>query len=104
MDPRGGSHGVLPVSLHGEEGLLEAWALCRPDHSRSLLVINKADHPQSVAVHGMKASVVSMYGSRQYRWMEDGRNGHPLKNLPPDSSACNGGFVTLPAFTLAVLR
>ena len=104
MDPRGGSHGVLPVSLHGEVGLLEAWALCRPDHSRSLLLINKADHPQSVMVHGMKASVVSMYGSRQYRWMEDRRNGHPLKNLPPDSSACNGGFVTLPAFTLAVLR
>jgi F5/8 type C domain len=104
MDPRGGSHGVLPVSLHGDAGLLEAWALCRPDHSRSLLLINKSDHPVSVAVHGMESSMVSIYDSWQYRWLEDGRSGHPVKNLPPVNSPCVGDSVTLPAFTLAVIR
>lgn len=104
MDPRGGIHGVLPVSFHGDTDLLQGWALRRPDRSRSLLLINKAGHPVTIALHGMKASVVSMYGPEQYRWLEDGRSGHPAKNLPPVTSACAGGSVTLPAFTLAVLR
>lgn len=104
MDPRGGNHSVLPVSFHGDTDLLEGWALLRPDQSRSLLLINKADHPVTIALHGIKASVVSMYGSEQYRWLEAGRSGHPAKNLPPVTSSCVGGSVTLPAFTLAVLR
>jgi hypothetical protein len=104
MDPRGGDHSVLPVSFHGDTDLLEGWALLRPDQSRSLLLINKAGHPVTIALHGMKASVVSMYGSEQYRWLEGGRSGHPAKNMPPVTSSCVGGSVTLPAFTLAVLR
>jgi hypothetical protein len=104
MDPRGGNHSVLPVSFHGDTDPLEGWALLRPDQSRSLLLINKADHPVTIALHGIKASVVSMYGSEQYRWLEAGRSGHPAKNLPPVTSSCVGGSVTLPAFTLAVLR
>jgi hypothetical protein len=104
MDPRGGSHGVLPVSLRGGSALLEAWAIRRPDGSSSLLLINKADHPETVAVRGMKASVVSLYGSGQYRWRADGPRGHPLRNLPPVTSPCIGGSVNLPAYTLAVIH
>jgi hypothetical protein len=104
MDPHGGSHGVLPVSLRGGSDLLEAWALRRPDGASSLLLINKADHPVTVAVHGMKPSVSSLYGSGQYRWLEAGRKGHPVVNLPPATSRCIGDSVTLPAFTLAVIR
>lgn len=104
MDLRGGNHSVLPVSFHGDTDLLEGWALLRPDRSRSLLLINKADHPVTIALHGIKASVVSMYGSEQYRWLEAGRSGYPAKNLLPVTSSCVGGSVTLPAFTLAVLR
>ena len=104
IDPRGGSHGVLPVCLRGGDGLIDAWAIHRPDGASSLLLINKADHPVSISVHGMQVTLVSMYGSEQYRWLEDGRSGHPAKNLPPVTSSCVGGSVTLPAFTLAVLR
>ena len=104
MDPRGGSHGVLPVSLRGGSGLLEAWALRRPDGASSLLLINKADHPVTVAVHGMKPSVSSVYGFGQYGWLPDGPKGHPVRNLLPVSSVCNGDSVTLPAFTLAVIH
>jgi len=85
-------------------GFLEAWAIRRPDGASSLLLINKADHPVTVVVHGMKASVVSLYGSGQYLWQTDGPKGHPSRNLPPATSPCIGDAVTLPAFTLAVIR
>jgi len=104
MDPRGGNHGVLPIAVHGGSGLLEGWAICRPDRSRALLMINKADHPVTVAVHGMKSSLVSLYGSRQYRWLADGPKGHPVRNEAPVTSPCLANSVTIPAFTLAVLR
>jgi len=104
MDPRGGNHGVLPIAVHGGSGLLEGWAICRPDRSRALLMINKADHPVTVAVHGMKSSLVSLYGSRQYRWLADGPKGHPVRNAAPVTSPCLANSVTIPAFTLAVLR
>jgi F5/8 type C domain len=104
MDPRGGNHGVLPISVHGCSGLMEGWAICRPDRSRALLMINKADHPVTVAVHGMRSSLVSLYGSRQYRWLADGPRGHPVRNAAPVTSPCLSNSVTIPAFTLAVLR
>ena len=104
MDPQGGNHDVLPVSLRGGSDLLEAWAIRRPDGTNSLLLINKAVHPVTVSVHGMKASVMNVYGSCQYRWMEAGRNGYPVRNLLPAASPCIGNSVTLPAFTLAVIH
>lgn len=104
MDPRGGRHGVLPVSLHGKSDLLEAWAIRRPDGASSLLLINKAEHPVTVAIHGMRPSVSNVYGSDRYRWLEAGRDGHPVLNLPPATSPFIGDSITLPAFTLAVIR
>jgi hypothetical protein len=105
MDPKGGAHDVLPVRLQGGEAAsLSAFALRRPNGKVSLLVINKADYPVTVAVHGMRLSVMNVYGSGQYRWLEVGRNGHPIRNLPPATSSCVRGSVRLPAFSLAVIR
>ena len=104
MDPRGGSHGVLPVALRGDRNLTEAWALLRPDGTRSLLLINRGNHPVTIILHGMRATMVRTYGSGQYRWLADGPKGCPVRNAPPVTSPCLGDSVTIPAFALAVLR
>jgi len=105
MDPGGGPHGVLSVTLRGHSHLLEGWALCRPDHSRSLLLINKADHPVTVAVHGMKPSELTLYGSGQYRWYADGPDGRPLRNLPPTLRKLRADQpISIPAGSLVVIR
>jgi hypothetical protein len=104
MDPRGGGHGVLPVTLRGDRNLIEAWALLRPDNTSSLLLINKKNHPVTIAVHGMRASMVRTYGSGQYLWLAHGSKGHPVRNAPPVTSPFVGDSVTIPSFTLAVLH
>ena len=105
MDPLGGLHGVLPVAVRGNSRLLEGWALCRPDHSRSLLLINKDDHPISVAVHGMKAGTLHSYGLGQYRWHSDGPEGRPLRNLPPALLQLRADQpISIPAGSLVVIR
>jgi hypothetical protein len=104
MDPHGGGHGVLPLSIRGNGGRLEGWALRRPDGSRSLLLINKDDQPVAFSLRGMKASVITCYGAQQYRWHEEGRAGHPDKDLPPSAQPWSGGNATIPGHTLAVVR
>jgi hypothetical protein len=101
MDPRGGAHGVLPVRSRGSEGLM-AFALRRPDGSRSLLLINKGNTACRVALLGIVPGSVTVYGSGQYRWFPDGPAGHPLRNLPPQQSAGHGGEVTVPPRSIAV--
>jgi hypothetical protein len=105
MDPLGGFHGVLPVALRGNSRLLEGWALCRPDRSRSLLLINKDDHPVTLAVRGMKVSRACIYGSREYRWSADGPDGRPLQNLPPTLLKLRADQpISIPAGSLVVIR
>ena len=104
MDPRGGPHGVLPVSIQGASQQLEGWALCRPDHSRSLLLINKAEHPVTVSVKGMKPREASLYGTAQYRWRSAGPEGRPVRNLPPRSQRVPfGESIRIPAGSLVVI-
>ena len=105
MDPLGGLHGVLPIAVRGNSRLLEGWALCRPDHSRSLLLINKDDHPVTVAVRGMKVRTMHSYGQGQYRWHADGPDGCPLRNLPPALLQLRADQpISIPAGSLVVIR
>ena len=108
MDPRGGSHGVLPVSFRGNSHLLEGWALLRPDGSRSLLLINNdASHPARISVRGMakKTLLLTTYSRAEYIWHPDGRNGHPSRNLRPAKTSVPSDLpVTIPPWSLAVLK
>jgi F5/8 type C domain len=105
MDPRGGPHGVLPLTLRGCSHQLEGWALCRPDHSRSLLLINKADHSVTVVVHGMQADTLHSYGQGQYRWHAEGADGHPERNLPPSSLRLRADQpILIPPLSVSVIR
>lgn len=104
MDSRGGPHGVLQARVRGAGGLLEAYGLLRPDGSPALLLINKGTQPVSVTLHGINPHSMTVYGREQYQWLSDGKRGHPVRNLPPESKPHPAGSVALPAFSLAVLR
>jgi len=103
IDSKGGKHGVLPTKIAGG-AQIEVYSLRRPDGSKSLLVINKKAEPRCVSLHGMKPHRITVYGKDQYRWLADRKNGHPMKNLPPVTSSCEGDTVTIPASSLAVIQ
>lgn len=104
VNPRGGAHGVLPVRVAGDRQPVEAFALFRPEGTRSLLLINKGERPLEIELRGMSPRTMTLYGRDQYRWFADGARGRPVRNLPPRVIPCRGSRMTLPAFSLAVLR
>jgi len=105
MDPRGGLHGVLPISLRGKTDILEGWALSRPDHSRSLLLINKAEHTVTVTVKGMRPREACLYGTAQYRWHAEGADGRPGRNLSPSSLRLRADqTILIPPLSVSVIR
>ena len=107
MDPSGGRHEVLPVSLHGRGSLLSAFALKRPDGGISVLVINKdPKRPVNLSVKA-SAGITSLtcYSAAQYAWKADGAEGYPLRNLPPLTRKIESGQpVTIPAWSISVLK
>ena len=109
MGPRGGRHLILPVQIRKNgSGLINVFALKRPDGEISLLVINKdSGMPLKLSVMGLgKASVMlTTYSSAQYSWHADGANGHPSLNLPPASTKIPADQpITIPPGSLSVLR
>ena len=107
MDPSGGRHEVLPVSLHGSGSLLSAFGLKRPDGGISVLLINKDSmRPVKLSVKA-SAGITSLtcYSAAQYAWKADGAEGYPLRNLPPLTHKIESGQpVTIPAWSIAVLK
>lgn len=110
MDPFGGKHGVLPVSLHGvgKSAVLSLFALKRPDGSVSLLVINKdSKNPVRLSLKGLGKTfrTLTTYSSQEYRWKPDGANGHPVRNLSPFTRrVVPDQPVAIPAWSIAVLN
>jgi hypothetical protein len=122
-DPHGGTHrmfatrvsGGFPRSRYGP--LVSAYALYRPDGRWSLLLINRdANRPWSVVPSIREAAIGAsrpfqgpldlwQYSAAQYRWQEDGDQGHPTLDLPPshqdlDSAAAP---LILPPYSISVL-
>jgi hypothetical protein len=116
-------HQTYPASsdLKDSEGhaLVTAYALFRPDGQWALLVVNKdRDHPHETGIafydsdtnaHRSFAGPISMitFGSAQYRWHANGRNGYAAPDGPAVGSTVISGPTTrytLPAASVTVLR
>ena len=105
-------------SVRGRLGLplVTAYALHRPDGQWAVLLLNKDPkraHPVMVRFQrGRGLAPVSFsgpadlyqYSSAQYVWHSNKAYGYPAPDLPPAHCAHRGDMVTLPPFSLSVLR
>jgi F5/8 type C domain. len=95
---------------------LSAYAILKPDHKWSILIINK-DSSRSftgkVSVHNfqnhdirfIKSMHVWQYSGKQYQWLNNGGDGHPIKNLPPkEFDLKNNKKLVLPPFSMTVVE
>ncbi len=116
MDPSAKGQEVFAVKTDlpkKDQTLLSIFALRRPDHSWSLLMINK-DAVHSMRLSGKTSksdapftgdSRLAAYSAKQYSWCADGKNGHPLRNLPPERRVISGNqpFV-IPPWSISILQ
>jgi hypothetical protein len=95
-------HEMLATTV--DSRALGAYAVRRPDGRTSLLLINK-DAQRTIDVRtGLGASDVFSFGPAQYVWHPRGPGGYAKPDLAPAQSTVADGHVTLPPFSLAVLR
>jgi hypothetical protein len=109
LDPSGGRHAVLPVRISGDqERLLSAFAVKRPDDTRSLLVINKdAKSPVRLSLKGLgkQSATLTTYSSKEYSWHPDGEGGHPSRNLPPTTQKVSADQpINIPPWSICVIK
>ncbi len=115
-DSLGGMHamyavGVTRDGVPGNDSLLSAFALLRPDHRWSLLLVNR--DPVNAKLIDARVGTRELrgpidawqYSSEQYEYVEDGENGHPVRNDPPSHAVTRegGNKVTLPPYSVTVL-
>jgi hypothetical protein len=98
--------------------LVTAYAVKRPDGQWALMVVNKDHdhaHQVKVAFHDSQAGkdrvfsgevAVVTFGSEQYQWHPNGREGYPDPDGPPVRSTIADGAaaITLPKASITVLR
>ena len=105
-------------SLRNSLGLppVTAYAVHRPDGRWAVLLLNKDPkraHRVTLRFRRGGGSApftfsaptdLYQYSAAQYVWHPDKARGYPSPNLPPAHSVSVGGAVTLPPFSLSVLR
>jgi hypothetical protein len=110
MNPKGGKHQAYRVTTNlpkAEQNSVSLFALKRPDHTWSLLMVNKdATHSLSVTLppifHG--CCRLTTYSSKEYQWKADGENGHPMRNLLPISSTISGDQkIAIPPWSISIV-
>ena len=118
---RAGVHKLYPSSCDLKDAaghtLITAYAVTRPDGEWSLMLVNKdqsnahevrIEFEKTDALHKSFSGPVSMvtFGSEQYMWKSEARNGHPDPNDPPVTKTLASGTpsVTLPKASVTVLR
>lgn len=96
--------------------LISVYALKTKDNKWSLLLINKDEvneHTVKIemenqknngALHFTFPALCYQYSGKQYEWKADGLKGHPVKSLPPEEKTINQNSITLPPFSLTVIR
>jgi hypothetical protein len=109
---------VYPVSSNiknenGEE-LVSAYALLRPDSTWSVMIINKDPNRSfKVNIHVQKQNQITslhfpvicyQYSHKQYQWVADGEDSHPLKSLPPEEKTIRQSLIELPPYSLTISR
>jgi hypothetical protein len=109
---------VYPVSSdikneNGEE-LVSAYALFCPDSTWSVMIVNKdpkrafkinigvEKENQTTLLHF--PNTCYQYSGKQYQWLVDGENSHPLKSLPPEETTIQQSLIELPPYSLTVIR
>lgn len=103
------------VRTKEDEEIITAYALCLPDKTWSLLLINKDStkpYPVNlkIASRGSEQRLsypltVYQYSGEQYQWKNDGLNGHPVKELPPVKKTIRQKeMLSLPPYSLTVVR
>jgi hypothetical protein len=121
MQPTNGLHEIFPVTLKqsGSTSLsaVSVYAVRRPNKQWALLAINKdprrsarlnvrfkfSDGQAPVTFIGKVD--VTQFSRRQYAWHDDGRNGHPIRSMPPAHFLRMASlFYELPPYSLNVLR
>ena len=120
-DSAGGVHRQYAVRVEqsgapGKDSLLSAFALRRPDHRWSLLLVNRDPSRERVvdvriaATSGARGRALRgpvetwQYSSAQYEFQEDAENGHPVRSLPPvHTTTVKAGTVTLPPYSIMVV-
>jgi len=114
-DSLGGPHVMYAVNVSqdgmpGSDSLLSVYAVRRPDQRWSLLLVNR--DPQNerqvdarIGQRTMRGPIdIWQYSSEQYQFMEDGENGHPVRNLPPKHNFTpKASRVTLPPYSVTVI-
>jgi hypothetical protein len=116
--PGSGSHALLASTVQFADGadpqLLGAYAIRRPDGRVALLLVNKDPlhtvslrvvlaHAAGATSAGGRADLFQL-SSRDYVWHANGARGHARPDAPPRHSVVDGGPVSLPPFSLSVLR
>jgi hypothetical protein len=123
VQPGDGEHRVFPAASDVVDPaghvLVTAYAVHRPDGQWSLLVVNKDQqnpHPVRIAFHDREAesdrsftgaATVITFGSAQYQWHANGRDGLANPAGPPAQTTVTAGKDTafdLPAASVTVIR
>ena len=121
--PAGGEHRIYTARSDlrnaRRQALVDAFAVKRPDHRWAFLLINK----DPICSHRMRLAFVRQDGrgianplpgpfdlhqfsAHQYAWHEAGESGYPTRSDPPRHRTIEnlGGGVTLPPYSLTILR
>lgn len=112
-DSLGGPHVMYParVTARGRDSLLSAYALRRPDHRWSILLVNRDNRrarsvtiPLFAMTSATRPIDVWQYSSAQYRFVEAGENGHPVRDLPPTHRTIpRAAALLLPPYSVTVV-
>lgn len=115
--PGGAAHQILVASQSRAPGSwpwVAAYPIRRPDGKISALLINRDPTRAhlvrlNVRAGGGGAALpgpydVVQYSPRQFAWRSAGFNGHPLRDDPPSRFTLGGGAVSLPPYSLTVVR
>jgi F5/8 type C domain len=117
---RAGGHKLYPAACELKDAaghtLITAYAVARPDKEWSVLLVNKDEsNSHEVRLEFEEGGVLKKFsgeltlvsfGSEQYAWKSDGRNGHPDPDQPPVRKTLPPGteLLVLPKASINVLR
>lgn len=121
--PVDAQHKLFPATSDVKDSkgntLVTAYPLLRPDGQWAVMLVNKDhDNPHQIRIEfqdtasgrtkSFSGSITMItFGSEQYQWHADGKNGHADPDGPPVRSTLKGGKdtkFTLPKASVTVLR
>ncbi len=108
-------YGVAVTSRGGApDSLLSAYVARRPDNAWSVLLVNRdAAHARTLRIRFDEDSLGRGFAApydewtftrAQYRWHAHGASGHPDRDRPPRHRVARDATLTLPPYSLAVVR